>query len=170
MIPRQPSNRKMHAPLGMRYSGLAQGNFPGDQRRGEMPDRSLKVLVVDDEAAMREVLEMRLTEWGFHVVVAGDGAEAGSSPNASALSGDLRRSTPGAQRARAVAAAQDGRPRPAGHPDHAYGSIDEAVEAMKLGAHDFLTKPLDYAKLRATLAALAGELERRARSGTWSPA
>jgi len=37
--------------------------------------RSTKILVVDDEAAMREVLEMRLQEWGFEVCLAGDGAE-----------------------------------------------------------------------------------------------
>ena len=43
----------------------------------------------------------------------------------------------------------------------AYGTIDEAVEAMKAGAHDFLTKPLDYAKLRAALSALDEEIERR---------
>jgi DNA-binding NtrC family response regulator len=33
---------------------------------------------------------------------------------------------------------------------------------MKLGAMDFLTKPLDYDKLAATLEAVAGEIERRA--------
>jgi DNA-binding NtrC family response regulator len=44
----------------------------------------------------------------------------------------------------------------------AHGRIDDAVEAMKLGARDFLTKPLDYAKLRAILQAAEREvLERR---------
>ena len=33
----------------------------------------------------------------------------------------------------------------------AYGTVDSAVEAMKLGALDFLTKPLDYDKLDAAL-------------------
>ncbi|MCH7979472.1 MAG: response regulator, partial [Acidobacteria bacterium] len=34
-----------------------------------------KILVVDDEAVMREVLEMRLRDWGFDVRLASDGAE-----------------------------------------------------------------------------------------------
>jgi DNA-binding response OmpR family regulator len=32
-------------------------------------------LVVDDETAMREVLQMRLQEWGFDVCLAEDGME-----------------------------------------------------------------------------------------------
>mgnify|MGYP003694412487 CR=1 FL=1 len=35
----------------------------------------------------------------------------------------------------------------------AHGNIDAAVEAMKAGATDFLTKPLDYAMLYALLEA-----------------
>ncbi|MBV5306256.1 MAG: sigma-54-dependent Fis family transcriptional regulator [Desulfobulbaceae bacterium] len=33
----------------------------------------------------------------------------------------------------------------------AYSSVDDAVEAMKHGAHDYLTKPLDFDRLRLTL-------------------
>ena len=29
-----------------------------------------------------------------------------------------------------------------------FGTIDSAVEAVKLGALDYLTKPLDFARLR----------------------
>lgn len=43
----------------------------------------------------------------------------------------------------------------------AHGSIDVAVEAMKGGAEDFLTKPLDYTKLHALLASMAAELRQR---------
>ena len=35
-----------------------------------------KVLIVDDEPAIREVLEMILQEWGYDVRLASDGAEA----------------------------------------------------------------------------------------------
>ena len=34
-----------------------------------------KILVVDDEAAMREVLQMRLQKWGYEVCLAEDGVE-----------------------------------------------------------------------------------------------
>ncbi len=40
----------------------------------------------------------------------------------------------------------------------AYGSVENAVEAMRLGATDFLVKPFDAARLRVTL---ANALERR---------
>src|SRR6185503_6425512 len=43
----------------------------------------------------------------------------------------------------------------------AHGDIDGAVEAMKSGATDFLTKPLDYVSLRALLTSVAGDIRRR---------
>ena len=127
-----------------------------------MAEQTLTLLVVDDEAAMREVLEMRLTEWGHRVLLAGDGAEARATAERErpdAVISDVQ--LPGLGGLELLQALK------AGGSDRpvilitAYGSIDEAVEAMKLGARDFLTKPLDYAKLRATLAALAAELDRR---------
>ena len=38
--------------------------------------RKTKVLIVDDEPAIREVLEMILQEWGYDIKLAPDGAEA----------------------------------------------------------------------------------------------
>ena len=46
----------------------------------------------------------------------------------------------------------------------AHGNIDGAVEAMKLGATDFLTKPLDYPSLYALLEVTAEDLRRRRES------
>ncbi|NHZ73211.1 MAG: response regulator [Nitrospirae bacterium] len=122
----------------------------------------LKVLVVDDEAAMREVLEMRLKQWGFEVVLAKDAAEARALaeerdpdavisdlvlPDSSGL--DLVKSLQGGEAHRPVIMIT------------AHGAVDIAVEAMKLGAMDFLTKPIDYEQLKATLLAAKHELERR---------
>jgi DNA-binding NtrC family response regulator len=47
----------------------------------------------------------------------------------------------------------------------AHGSIDAAVDAMKSGADDFLTKPLDYAKLQVTVRAALEELRHRREIG-----
>src|SRR5947208_16484967 len=45
--------------------------------RKNSPDtRKTKVLIVDDEPAIREVLEMILQEWGYDVRLAADGSEA----------------------------------------------------------------------------------------------
>ncbi len=120
------------------------------------------ILVVDDEAAIREVLEMRLQKWGFEVSLAATGEEA--SRLAEKLDPDVVLSD--------VVLPELGgldllRCLKAGNPDRpvllmtAYGSIDTAVEAMKEGAQDFLTKPIDYSKLKATLWALRQEAEQR---------
>ncbi len=50
----------------------------------------------------------------------------------------------------------------------AYSSVDSAVEAIKKGAHDYLTKPLDFDRLRHTLEVAMGHRrkeERRPLSG-----
>ncbi len=44
-----------------------------------------------------------------------------------------------------------------------YGSIDSAVEAVKIGAADYLTKPFDLERLKVTFASVREESERRAR-------
>jgi DNA-binding NtrC family response regulator len=122
----------------------------------------LKILVADDEAAMREVLEMRLAEWGFDVVLAADGEQArlvAGTDHPDLVISDIV--MPGLTGLQLLAALKEGDP---GRPVilvTAYGTIDEAVEAMKRGARDFLTKPLDYAKLRAILADAALEVEAR---------
>jgi DNA-binding NtrC family response regulator len=43
----------------------------------------------------------------------------------------------------------------------AHGDVDGAVEAMKSGATDFLTKPLDYVSLNGLLTSVAGEKKRQ---------
>ena len=42
-----------------------------------------------------------------------------------------------------------------------YASVDTAVEAVKLGAMDYLSKPLDFARLQQMLANVRDEIERR---------
>src|SRR5512139_1153672 len=53
--------------LSSRYAfGILEGAF-------SMSHNTIKVLVVDDEEAMQEVLQMRLQEWEFDVCLAEDG-------------------------------------------------------------------------------------------------
>ena len=130
-----------------------------------MINRKTKIMVVDDEEAMREVLEMRLQGWGFDVRSACDGLEAQDlalsydpdiiisdvvMPELSGL--DLLRSLKADRADRPVVLVT------------AQGSIDLAVEAMKQGAQDFVTKPLDYGKLRAILQVAENDLELRRKS------
>jgi DNA-binding NtrC family response regulator len=130
-----------------------------------MSEDRMKVLVVDDEAAMREVLEMRLKQWGFEVVVAENAAEAMALaveeyPDA-VISDLVLPDSSGLDLVQNLQAGQVHRPVIM---ITAHGAVDIAVEAMKLGAMDFLTKPIDYEKLKTTLFAAKHELERRDRA------
>ncbi len=127
-----------------------------------MANRALHVLVVDDEAAMREVLEIRLTEWGHRVTLARDGTEArllAEREHPDVVISDVQ--LPGLGGLDLLQSLKAGDPERPVVLITAYGTIDEAVEAMKLGALDFLTKPVDWGKLEATIAAVGDEIEHR---------
>src|SRR5512135_3141020 len=100
---------------------------------------------------MREVLRMRLEQWGWEVTAASDAEEA------LAACGKLDPDVVVCDVVLPGASGLELLPRLRGEDQRpvvmvtAHGSIDAAVEAVKQGAADFLTKPLDYVKLRAVL-------------------
>jgi DNA-binding NtrC family response regulator len=111
-----------------------------------------KILVVEDDAREREGLADLLSAWGYETDTAGDGAEAlikTSSFNPAVVISDLRMPrVTGMELLRQVQEA---------HPGINFimltgqGTIEEAVEATKLGAFNFLEKPLDPNRLRVEL-------------------
>jgi DNA-binding NtrC family response regulator len=124
--------------------------------------RKSKVLVVDDEPAIREVLEMILQEWGYEVRLASDGMEAKEivesfDPDI-VISDVVMPQLSGLDLLRALKAGNPARPVIL---VTAHASIDLAVESMKQGAQDFITKPMDYPKLRAILKAAESDIEQR---------
>jgi DNA-binding NtrC family response regulator len=124
--------------------------------------RKTKVLVVDDEPAIREVLEMILQEWGYEVRLASDGAEAKEmvetyDPDI-VISDVVMPQLSGLDLLRCLKAGNPNRPVIL---VTAHASIDLAVESMKQGAQDFITKPMDYPKLRAILKAAESDIEMR---------
>jgi DNA-binding NtrC family response regulator len=120
----------------------------------------LKILVVDDEEAMREVLRERLESWGFEVSLAADGASAERRVTAFdpdvVLSDVVLPDASGIDLLKLIRSA--GRDRPV-ILITAHGTVELAVEAMKGGATDFLTKPVDYERLRALFDGMASTLE-----------
>jgi DNA-binding NtrC family response regulator len=121
--------------------------------------------VIDDEEAMREVLDLRLREWGFDVYLAADGIEgekmAESHDPDIVISDVIMPQVSGMDLLRVLKA---------GNPDRpvilvtAQGSIDLAVDAIKQGAKDFITKPIDYVKLRSILTEAEQEVALRRES------
>src|SRR5260370_7441468 len=105
-----------------------------------MPD----ILLVEDKESLRRVLRLTLENAGYSVTEAADARaainEIGRVPHKVVLT-DLRMPNgTGLDVLRAARAAGGDVPVIV---MTAYGSIDEAVQAMKAGAHDFLQKPVD---------------------------
>ena len=105
-----------------------------------MPD----VLLVEDKDSLRRVLRMTLENAGYSVTEAADARAAANeiarTPHRVVLT-DLRMPHgSGLDVLRAARAADNDIPVIL---MTAFGSIDEAVQAMKDGAHDFLQKPVD---------------------------
>lgn len=106
---------------------------------------ALSVLVVDDDRVLRERLARALRDRGFDVVAAGDAEEALSVVDATGVPDravvDLR--MPGRSGLELVRDLRDRAPDARIVVLTGYGSIASAVEAMRLGATNYLSKPAD---------------------------
>ncbi|MBQ9727902.1 MAG: sigma-54-dependent Fis family transcriptional regulator [Kiritimatiellae bacterium] len=110
------------------------------------------ILVVDDERNTREGLAMALRrDWDVRTAESKDAALAllAEAP-ADVMLSDVR--MPGGSGLELLQAARAAHPRMACVLLTAYGSVETAVEAMKLGAADFLTKPVNLDQLDIVLA------------------
>lgn len=110
------------------------------------------ILVVDDEKHTRQGLQMALSE-NYDVSSAANADEAlrlMQTQNFDAIITDLRMS--GKSGLNLIDEAIRMPNKPACIMMTAYGNIDVAVEAMKHGASDFLTKPIDIDRLETILA------------------
>ncbi len=134
-----------------------------------------RILIVDDEANAREALQTILAEEGYETAVAADGLEALERIEAfepEVILTDLKM-----PRLDGLGLLERGKklsPHTAFVVMTAFGSIDTAVEAIKRGAENYLTKPLDIdalgalvgramekAKLSSEAATLRQRLEQR---------
>ena len=111
-----------------------------------------KILVIDDDSSLRRVLEYNLQQEGYDVFTAADG-ESGLKlfeEKAPALViTDLK--MPGMGGFQLLAAVKERSPATVVIVLTAFGAIDTAVEAMKLGAFDYLTKPFNREELKLTV-------------------
>jgi DNA-binding NtrC family response regulator len=110
-------------------------------------NRSL-ILVVDDDASLRRVMNMQLEEAGYDVSLASNGEEALGildMRRPKLVITDLR--MPGAGGMDLLRHIRDEHPETTLIIITAFGSVETAVEAMKAGAYDYVTKPIDYEAL-----------------------
>ena len=108
-----------------------------------------KALVVDDEPDLRELLEMTLTRMGLEVDTAEDLAEARrllSSNDYTFCLTDMR--LPDGNGLSLIKEINRDRPELPVAMITAFGKVEDAVTALKYGAFDFVSKPVDLEVLR----------------------
>lgn len=101
-----------------------------------------KILIVDDEQSMRDVLSIMLKRAGYGVTVAADGEEAIAQLGKDIFDlviTDLKMPKVGGLEV--LKAVKDSSPETVVLVITAFASTETAVEAMKRGAYDYLTKP-----------------------------
>jgi DNA-binding NtrC family response regulator len=124
-----------------------------------MSDSPKHLLIVDDESALREAMAERLADHGFAVEQAASGEQALERLAEFAFDivvTDLR--LPGVDGRKVIEAALDRYPDIIPIVITGYGTVKDAVDAIKQGAADFITKPFQF---DAFLHVLQSALEQR---------
>jgi two-component system response regulator AtoC len=139
----------------------------------------LEVMVVDDEPEVRELLVEYLRDRGLIVATAHDGRAAIAALERSAgrygmVLTDIN--MPGADGFEVLRAARAANASAYVVMITGYASLDSAIQAVRLGAHDYLTKPFSLGQIDVILKKIADRLalerenrELTARSGAGSP-
>ena len=107
-----------------------------------------KILVVDDEKAMRNLCYQILDEEGYEVTLAEDGKEAVNKvlrEDFAVAIIDIK--MPGMDGMEVLRFIKKHKPHTEVIMITGYGTIETAVEAMKLGAADYITKPFNIEQL-----------------------
>ena len=121
---------------------------------------SPRLLVVDDEPDLRTLYELTLVREGYDVESAGGVEEAWALLTARGPDGyqlvitDMR--MPDGNGLDLLRRMDEAGRREKGIVITAYGSAENAVEALKAGAYDYLTKPVDLRQFRAAVASALG--------------
>ena len=115
-------------------------------------NKNYSILVVDDEPGMREFLEIMLTKEGYGVSIASNGAEAieriGKESYDLAIV-DIQ--MPGINGIEVLRNIRDKNYNTTIIMITAFASHESAIEAMKLGAYDYITKPFKIDEIKLVI-------------------
>ncbi|MDD2852025.1 MAG: sigma-54 dependent transcriptional regulator [Desulfuromonadaceae bacterium] len=112
-----------------------------------------KILVIDDDTSLRRVLEYNLQEAGYAVATAAsgeDGVRLFDEVVPDLVITDMK--MPGMDGMQVLANIKGRSPETLIIMITAFGTVDVAVEAMKTGAYDYITKPFNRDELLLTVA------------------
>ena len=117
---------------------------------------TLEILIVDDDAVHRRAVRLNMAGWGYSVTEADDGEEAVRQVRVRTFDlilMDIRMTKmSGLEALEQIKKIQPAVPVII---MTAYASVETAVSAMKMGADDYLTKPLNYDELQIKIARTA---------------
>jgi len=117
-----------------------------------MSERGHDILVADDEATFRETFTKVLEEEGFSVTALGNGSDAlDAMTKQSYAVGILDIQMPGSDGISVLREVVAKRPETRVIMMTAYGSVEMAVEAIKLGARDYVMKPVRFDEMLAKI-------------------
>ncbi len=119
-----------------------------------------RILVVDDDESLRRVTQVQLQQSGYDVTTASDGNEA--MPILERFPADLVITDfkmPGMSGLELLRKIRNEYPEIVIVMVTAFGTIENAVEAMRAGAYDYVTKPVQIEELRITVARALEHLE-----------
>lgn len=122
--------------------------------------KNFKILVVDDELIMRDSLKEWIEEEGFYVDMAESGQEAMEKLGRETyhlMLTDIK--MPGMDGVEVLQSAKDQFPDLTVLMMTAYATVETAVEAMKIGALDYLIKPFDPDKMIPMILKIYEDLE-----------
>lgn len=111
-----------------------------------------KILVIDDDESLRRVLEYTLQEEGYEVFTAASGEEGLAlfeERQPALVITDMN--MPGINGFQVLKEVKERSAEALVIIVTAFGEVDAAVKAMKLGAYDFITKPLSRDELKLTV-------------------
>src|SRR6185369_8741039 len=112
-----------------------------------------RILIIDDDASLRRVLEYNLLEAGYAVTAAASGEEGLAlftvAPYPLVIT-DMK--MPGMYGMELLSAVKKISPTTLVIMITAFGTVDIAVQAMKAGAYDYITKPFNRDELLLTVA------------------
>ncbi|MFH0810561.1 MAG: sigma-54 dependent transcriptional regulator [Pseudomonadota bacterium] len=138
---------------------LARGNGSAQVTRAQATAAAARILVADDELSMREFLEIMLTREGYTVSCAADATSAVAllkREEFDLVMTDIR--MPGGGGLEVLRRVKETSPDTVVIMISAYTSTETAVEAMKQGAYDYISKPFNVDEVRLII---RNALERR---------
>ena len=127
----------------------------------------LNLMIVDDERAIREVCREVALSLGYNTVVADSAEHAYRQLDAQSIDVillDLK--MPGAGGLEALRQIRERRPDAAVIVITGYGTVHSAVQAMKNGAYDYMTKPFSMEELKLLLDRVAAHLKLKTENRT----